>query len=126
MFKPRRAITFAGCSAFVATLVATGTMVLAEDAVTAAGDQYSVEFENERVRVLRGTYAPGEKSAMHEHPKAVAIQLTGGELRFTPSGGESVDVVAVAGNATWSEAQMHEIENIGDQELVVLIIELKD
>ena len=34
---------------------------------------YKVEFENEKVRVLRIKYGPGEKSVMHGHPPSVAM-----------------------------------------------------
>jgi hypothetical protein len=34
---------------------------------------YKVEFENERVRVLRIKYGAGEKSVMHSEPVAHAI-----------------------------------------------------
>jgi quercetin dioxygenase-like cupin family protein len=37
---------------------------------------YGVEYEDERVRVLRVAYSPGEKSTMHTHPALVAIMLT--------------------------------------------------
>ena len=63
---------------------------------------------------------------MHEHPEGVVVQVTGGTLRFTTPDGEPGDAEVIAGNAGWSEAQMHEVQNVGDEELVVLIIELKD
>ena len=46
------------------------------DPVKVDAKHYKVEFENESVRVLRISYAPGEKSVMHYHPNAVAVYLT--------------------------------------------------
>jgi quercetin dioxygenase-like cupin family protein len=43
------------------------------DAVKADPKHYKVEFENEKVRVLRITYGPNERSEMHTHPPTAAI-----------------------------------------------------
>ncbi len=42
---------------------------------------YKVEFENDRVRVLRITYGPREKSVMHGHPATVAVFSTENRAR---------------------------------------------
>ncbi|HUF08739.1 MAG TPA: hypothetical protein VMO47_05420 [Rhodothermales bacterium] len=110
----------------IGAFVLAGESAVADDAVTAAGEQYKVEFENEKVRVLRGTYAPGAKAAMHEHPDAVVFQVTGGHLMMTLANGETVDAEVVAGNVGWSDATMHEVTNVGDEPLEVIIVELKD
>ena len=47
------------------------------DPVKVDPKHYKVEFENESVRVLRISYAPGEKSVMHYHPNAVAVYQIG-------------------------------------------------
>ncbi|MBV8866803.1 MAG: hypothetical protein JO210_15520 [Acidobacteriaceae bacterium] len=44
--------------------------------VQADPKHYTVEFENEKVRVLRTKYGPHEKSPMHGHPALVAVCLT--------------------------------------------------
>ena len=41
------------------------------DPVSVDSKHYKVEFENERVRVLRIKYGPHEKSSMHSHPPSV-------------------------------------------------------
>ena len=38
------------------------------DPINVDPKHYKVEFENERVRVLRVSYGPGEKSVMHYNP----------------------------------------------------------
>ena len=53
----------------------------AGDPVTVDPKHYSVEFENDKVRVLRIKYGPGEKSVMHAHPALVAVFLTDGKVR---------------------------------------------
>ena len=42
-----------------------------QDPIVVDARHYSVELENDRVRVLRIKYGPGEKSAMHGHPATV-------------------------------------------------------
>jgi hypothetical protein len=50
---------------------------------------YKVEFENDRVRVLRIRYAAREKSVVHTHPASAAVFLTDAVGRFShPDGGE--------------------------------------
>ncbi len=46
---------------------------LGQDPTVVDAKHYTVEFENDQVRVLRISYAPGEESVMHEHPNGVAI-----------------------------------------------------
>jgi quercetin dioxygenase-like cupin family protein len=46
-----------------------------------------IEFENEKVRVLRIGFGPNEKSEMHTHPPIVAIFLTDHHTRHTYSDG---------------------------------------
>lgn len=122
IWKGRRLL---GVSAAAAVLGLSGAMVLGQDAIEAAGEQYEVILENDQVRVLRGRYAPGAKSAMHEHPGSVVVQMTGGSLQFTGPDGQMFDQFLQRGRVAWSGG-MHEIENIGKEELVVVIVEVKN
>src|SRR2546427_7894851 len=58
---------------------------------------YTVELENERVRVLRIKYGPHEKSVMHSHPAIIAVFMTDGHSRFTYPDRKTEDVNAKAG-----------------------------
>jgi quercetin dioxygenase-like cupin family protein len=53
------------------------------DPVKVDSKHYTVEMENEKVRVLRIKYGPHEKSAMHSHPASIAVFLNDCETRFT-------------------------------------------
>lgn len=57
---------------------------------------YKLEFENDKVRILRISYAPGEKSAMYYHPDPVAVYVTAGKTRMTTPDGKSRDMPAKA------------------------------
>jgi len=108
-------------------------LVAAQDAVKAAQDavkvdpkHYKAEFENDQVRVVRVTYAPGEKSPMHSHPNHVFIFLSDGHTRFTLPGGRTLDGAAEAGNVGWASTDLtHAPENIGDKPLELILVEIK-
>ena len=119
-----------------ATLVLAGAMgyglaALAQpaggkaDPVKVDAKHYKVEFENESVRVLRISYAPGEKSVMHYHPNGVAVYLTDGKTKRTTPDGKSQDMPAKAGSATWTDAGSHLPQNTGDKRLELILVELK-
>jgi quercetin dioxygenase-like cupin family protein len=95
------------------------------DPVKVDPKHYKVEFENERVRVLRISYAPGEKSVMHYHPASVAVYLTDGNSKMTTPDGKSVDSTAKAGAAAWTAAGSHLPQNVGDKGLELVLVELK-
>jgi quercetin dioxygenase-like cupin family protein len=123
-------VTIAG-TLILAGVMAYGVSALAQpaggkaDPVKVDARHYKVEFENESVRVLRISYAPGEKSVMHYHPNAVAVYLTDGKTRMTTPDGKSQDMPAVAGSATWTPAGSHLPQNTGDKRLELVLVELK-
>jgi quercetin dioxygenase-like cupin family protein len=61
-----------------------------------------VTFENEQVRILKITYGPKEKSVMHEHPNAVAVFLTDGQVKFQLPDGKSQDATVKAGQSMFT------------------------
>jgi quercetin dioxygenase-like cupin family protein len=101
------------------------TAALAQDAEKVAPDQYKVEFENDQVRVLRITYAPGETSAMHEHPAGVAVFLTDHLGKFTFPDGKTEEIPGKAGQVIWAPAGKHAAQNIGDESFELILVELK-
>ena len=62
---------------------------IGEDAVTADPKHYKVEFENDKVRIIRIKYGPGEKSVMHTHGPNAAIFLSSSKTRMTLPDGTS-------------------------------------
>ena len=98
---------------------------MAQDPVKVDSKHYTVEFENDQVRVLRAKMAPGEKSVMHGHPAGVAVFLTDHYGRFTYPDGKTEEVNAKAGQALFVGPMEHLPENIGSKTLEVLLIELK-
>jgi quercetin dioxygenase-like cupin family protein len=117
-------------SMFLAGVITCGVAVYAQsaggaDPVKVDSKHYKVNFENENVRVLRISYAAGEKSVMHYHPNSVAIYLTDGMLRMTTPDGKSQDAPAKAGETAWAPAGSHLPQNIGDKPFQVIVVEMK-
>ena len=95
------------------------------DPVKVDSKHYTVEVENEKVRVLRIKYGPHEKSVMHSHPALIAIMLTDGQVRFTYPDGKTEDITAKAGQVLQFPALAHLPENIGDKPFETIGVELK-
>lgn len=98
---------------------------IGQDPVSVDPNHYKVEFENDRVRVLRITYGPHEKSEMHTHPESVGVCLTDVHGRFTFPDGKTEEIQLPAGQAMWFESTEHLPENLSDQPLEVVFVELK-
>ena len=95
------------------------------DAVKLDPDHYNVELENDKVRVLRIKYGPGEKSVMHDHSEGVVIFLKDQDAKFNLPNGETVNASAEAGQVIWSNAVRHLPENIGNESAEVIQVEFK-
>src|SRR6516162_6144723 len=80
---------------------------ITDDPVRLDPKHYKVEFENERVRVVRIKYEPGEKSVMHSHPESIAVFLTDAHAKFTYPDGRSEDINANAGSVHHMDAFTH-------------------
>ena len=95
------------------------------DPVKVDPDHYKLEFENERVRVLRISYEPGEKSVMHRHPAGLAVFLTEQKVKFAAPDGTEQETANEPGKTSWHEAEQHLPENIGDQPMELILVEMK-
>ncbi len=98
---------------------------IAQEPVKVDPKHYKVEFENDRVRVLRITYGPHEKSVMHSHPSGVAVFLTDSHGKFTYPDGKSVERDSKAGQVRWATGETHLPENLSDKPEELILVELK-
>jgi quercetin dioxygenase-like cupin family protein len=113
------------CISIVAAIIFS-TTTIGEDAVKADPQHYAVEFENDRIRVIRIKYGPGEKSVMHTHGPHVAIFLTESAARMTLPDGTSEELTTEVGVAQWVDGEEHLPENLSDKPLEVVLVELKE
>ena len=96
-----------------------------QDPVRVDSKHYTVELEDEKVRVLRVRYGPREKSVMHGHPALVGVMLTDGNIRMTYADGKTEEITGKAGQVLRFPATEHLPENLGDQAFEIILIELK-
>jgi mannose-6-phosphate isomerase-like protein (cupin superfamily) len=103
------------------------------DGVTAAPDHHRVLFDNDRVRVIETVVKVGDTTPVHTHPRTVMYVVSGDHfVRKDDSGkvmvdtreeGEDFEMPSVI----WSDGTPpHVIENPGNEDLVVIGVELKD
>jgi beta-alanine degradation protein BauB len=94
------------------------------DPMVAASNVYKCLNENDKVRVLKVVFKPGDVAKMHHHPDHVVYALSGGKMSLT-SGGKTQEMEIKAGSVMFLGAQDHEAKNIGDSTLDLLVVELK-
>ena len=113
---------------FVALIVLalSSTALMAEDAVKADPKHYMVEFENDKIRVIRVKYGPREKSVMHTHGPNLAVFLSDSTVRMTLPDGTSMDLATEFGGTQWADAEEHLPENLTDEPMEVVLVELKE
>jgi len=98
---------------------------LASDPVQVDAKHYTVEFENEKVRVLRIKYAAHEKSPMHSHPPLVGIFLTPHHSRHTLPDGTVMELSGNTGDVRYLDSIVHAPENLSDSPFELIAVELK-
>jgi hypothetical protein len=108
-----------------ATLVAQRSADSYPDAVTADPKHYRIAFENDVARLVRGSYAPGDKSVMHRHLPGCTIFLTDQTMNFTVPDGSGGPVTVEAGALGCGDGNVHQPENLEGQAEFIMV-EFKD
>ena len=125
----------AGATAHVALARAQSRAAIAE-ATVAAPDKYTIDFENEYVRVVRVRYPPHSSGAMHAHPVpgALIVPLTDQDARVKGQDGSTREIHVKAGEVRWAVAtpgkdlttfSAHAEDNLADRPFEILRIEPK-
>ncbi|MUP47222.1 hypothetical protein E0K83_15890 [Gramella sp. BOM4] len=100
--------------------------IRAQDAVKIDPAHYSVELENDQVRVLRIKYQPGDESKMHTHPEGVAVFLTDHSAKMKTGNGSEMQLDGNAGDVLWVDRAQHQPQNVGDNPFELIQVELKN
>ncbi len=99
---------------------------MALDPVEADPKHYQLEFENDRVRVLRIRFGPHERSVMHGHPPCIVVILSDCDFRFNLPHGKMQDILGKAGQIiSFEEPFEHLPENLSDKRFEAILVELK-
>ena len=99
--------------------------VFGQDPVKVDPAHHKIEFENADVRVLRITFAPGDKAPDHDHPNSVAVFLSGGVNRLTTPGQKPTENPQKRGDVVLLNASKHAVENVGKTATEVVLVEMK-
>jgi quercetin dioxygenase-like cupin family protein len=94
------------------------------DPLVAASNVYKLLMENDKVRVLKVVSKPGDVAKMHYHPDHVVYAVKGGKVALT-SGGKTQDIELKADSAMFLDAQSHEMKNVGNATVELIVTELK-
>ncbi len=114
------------CLLVGAPLAASGQQVAEIDPVTVSPAIFKILLENEHVRVVEYTLAPGQRDEWHTHPPKMSYVLSGGTLRITTEDGPSFLTEEGQGAASWMEALgRHYAENVGQTPVRILLVEVK-
>lgn len=114
------------CALFLAAAFANGLTAHAQDALKVAPDHYKILLENEHVRVIENTLAPGEKDPMHTHPPGWYYVTKPGTMKVVHADGKTETWEAKAGEGGWLKTlDPHTAENTGKTTLVYVLVEVK-
>ena len=83
-----------------------------------------IEFENDRVRVLRVKHSGKESHPQTSKQDRLIIYLNEGYVRRS-EGGKQQEIRHQAGDVVWKARSQHSIENLKDAPHEVLIVEFK-
>lgn len=115
-------------AAFPLTLavVLMASSAFAADPLEVAPDMYTLQFENERVRVMQVVFQPGQQIAEHSHPDHFVNVLEAGTIQITKADGSVSDAVVNVGDVIWIDAETHSAVNTGTTLVRLLVVELKE
>ena len=112
----------------LAALVALSFLLSAraQDVVKVAGEHNKILMEDQDVRVIQNTLAPGEKDALHTHPHGWYYVVKPGKMKVIFADGTEAIWEAKEGEGGWIKARAaHTSENVGDTTLVYVLVEVK-
>jgi hypothetical protein len=95
------------------------------DPVKLLPQQFSIVFENERVRVVRVKRGARAGAVMHQHPPYVAVMLTDLHAKNTNADGTTRMAQRKAGDVTFSPATQHLEANLADHPFEAVLVEIK-
>jgi hypothetical protein len=86
---------------------------------------YGLDFENDKMRVLRLTLKPSEAVPMHDDRDALAVCLKECHVRFASPNGRSEDVHMETGATKWIYGDTRSEKNLGTTPVEMLFVETK-
>ncbi|HUR36568.1 MAG TPA: alpha/beta fold hydrolase [Terriglobales bacterium] len=87
---------------------------------------FKLEYEDDKVRVIRFRLMPGQKSPLHEHATRITVVVSGSRLKIEDTDGATSEINVYTGAADRQIATRHTVENVGEQPYEELTTEFKD
>ncbi len=102
------------------------TVATAQDAVKASPKNFKVLKENQHLRVVQDTLAPGEKEPVHSHPAGWYYVTMPGVMKVTYADGKTTTWNAKKGEQAWMDAEpAHTSVNVGKTTIQYVLVEVK-
>jgi beta-alanine degradation protein BauB len=86
---------------------------------------YRLDFENDKMRVLRLTLKPSETVPMHDDKDALVVCLKECHVRFTSPNGRPEDIHMEPGASRWIYGETRSERNLGTKPVEMLFVETK-
>jgi hypothetical protein len=93
------------------------------DALQVDPQHYRLDFDNDKMRVLRLTLKPSETVLMHDDPDALVVCLKECHVRFTSPNGRSEDIHMEPGASRWLYGETRSEKNLGTKPVEMLFVE---
>ena len=98
----------------------------AQDIVKVAPQHSRILLENDDVRVVQTTLAPGETDPVHTHPSGWYYVVQPGSMKVTLADGKVSTWNSQAGEGGWLTTRSpHSDENVGKSTIVWVLVEIK-
>ena len=88
-------------------------------------DLYKELSDTLNIRILKGTYKPGDSSIMHAHPDFALYVLEGSMVELTSIDGKKQNIEFKKDMAVVLPAATHSAKNIGKNTLSLIVVEVK-
>ena len=90
-------------------------------------DVYKVLLENEDIKILEVTFAPGQSDNMHEHYPATVYIVEGGKAQVTLPDGTVNEINPPSDFILHNpDKAKHQVKNIGDNTMKIILFERKN
>ena len=90
-------------------------------------DVYKVLLENDDIKILEVTFAPGQSDNMHEHYPATVYIVEGGKAQVTLPDGTVNEINPPSDFVLHNpEKAKHQVKNIGDNTMKIILFERKN
>lgn len=91
---------------------------------TISPNLYKTLADTLNIKVLQGTYKPGDSSIVHAHPDFALYVLQGGSVELTMTDGTKQNIEFKKDMAVVLPAASHSAKNIGKSTLKLIVVEV--